>query len=104
MTPPAALAAEAHGAWVRFVTDGDTGWARYNTSTRPVRVLDEASATLEDPLRAEREAWAFLSEASDYSGPDGEAIPRRTRRLSRESAHPPRPRPASWGWNVGGSE
>jgi hypothetical protein len=28
-------------------------------------VLDEASATIEDPLRAEREAWAFLREATD---------------------------------------
>jgi len=63
--PPAALAAEAHGAWVRFVTDGDPGWTRYNTSARPVRVLDEGSATVEDPLRAERESWAFLSAASD---------------------------------------
>jgi para-nitrobenzyl esterase len=49
--PPAALAAEMHGAWTRFITEGDPGWPRYNLTTRPVRVLDETSVTLDDPLR-----------------------------------------------------
>jgi para-nitrobenzyl esterase len=62
--PPAALAAEMHGAWVRFISEGDPGWAPYNLGTRPVRVFSEASATRDDPLRAEREAWAFLAGAA----------------------------------------
>jgi len=56
--PPASLAADMHGAWVRFVTDGDPGWARYETSRRPVMVFDEPSAVHEDLLTLERVAWA----------------------------------------------
>jgi para-nitrobenzyl esterase len=56
--PPASLAADMHGAWVRFVADGDPGWARYETSRRPVMVFDEPSAVHEDPLTLERVAWA----------------------------------------------
>jgi hypothetical protein len=74
--PPAALAAELHGAWTRFITEGDPGWPRYNLTTRPVRVLDETSVTLDDPLRAEREAWA-LSPAVAGGGRHGDpgAVP-----------------------------
>ena len=56
--PPASLAAAMHGAWVRFVTDGDPGWARYQAGRRPVMVFAEPSAVYEDPLRIERAAWA----------------------------------------------
>ena len=56
--PPASLAAAMHGAWVRFVTDGDPGWARYQAGRRPVMVFAEPSAVYEDPLRMERAAWA----------------------------------------------
>jgi para-nitrobenzyl esterase len=55
--PPASLAADMHGAWVRFVTHGDPGWERYQTGKRPVMVFAEPSTTHEDPLRTEREAW-----------------------------------------------
>jgi len=55
--PPASLAADMHGAWVRFVTDGDPGWERYETGKRPVMVFAEASTMHEDPLRTERAAW-----------------------------------------------
>jgi para-nitrobenzyl esterase len=55
--PPASLAAAMHGAWVRFVTDGDPGWARYQAGGRPVMVFAEPSAVHEDPLQMERAAW-----------------------------------------------
>jgi para-nitrobenzyl esterase len=55
--PPAALAADMHGAWVRFVTDGDPGWERYETASRPVMVFAEPSAVHKDPLETERTAW-----------------------------------------------
>jgi para-nitrobenzyl esterase len=55
--PPAALAADMHRAWVRFVTDGDPGWPRYDTGRRPVMVFAEPSAVHDDPLQAERAAW-----------------------------------------------
>jgi para-nitrobenzyl esterase len=55
--PPAALAADMHGALVRFVTDGDPGWARHGAGRCPVMVFAEASAVHEDPLRLERAAW-----------------------------------------------
>jgi para-nitrobenzyl esterase len=56
--PPASLAADMHGAWVRFVTHGDPGWPRYETGKRPVMVFAEPSAVQEDPLAMERAAWA----------------------------------------------
>jgi para-nitrobenzyl esterase len=56
--PPASLAADMHGAWVRFVTDGDPGWPRYQAGTRPVMVFGEPSAVHDDPLAMERAAWA----------------------------------------------
>ena len=58
--PPEQLARDMHGAWVRFVTDGDPGWPRYDTSTRPVMVFGRDSAVQHDPLRPEREAWSGL--------------------------------------------
>jgi para-nitrobenzyl esterase len=56
--PPASLAADMHGAWVRFVTDGDPGWERYETSSRQLMVFAVLSEVREDPLRWERTAWA----------------------------------------------
>jgi para-nitrobenzyl esterase len=62
--PPASLAADMHGAWVRFVTDGDPGWERYETSSRPLMAFAEPSEIREDPLRWERTAWASRSRSS----------------------------------------
>ena len=56
--PPGSLAADMHGAWVRFVAHGDPGWQRYETGKRPVMVFAEPSAVHEDPLAMERAAWA----------------------------------------------
>ncbi|MGH3222098.1 MAG: carboxylesterase family protein [Streptosporangiaceae bacterium] len=35
--PPQVAADRAHGAWVRFVADGDPGWPRYNWPSGPPR-------------------------------------------------------------------
>ena len=56
--PPAELAAAMHGAWVRFVTDGDPGWDRYTTTDRRVMLFDEQSSVASDPVRLARLAWA----------------------------------------------
>jgi para-nitrobenzyl esterase len=55
--PPAALAADMHGALVRFVTGGDPGWERHGPGRRPVMVFAEPSGVREDPLEMERTAW-----------------------------------------------
>jgi para-nitrobenzyl esterase len=55
--PPEALAADMHGALVRFVTDGDPGWGRHTAARWPVMVFAEPSAVQEDPLEMERTAW-----------------------------------------------
>jgi para-nitrobenzyl esterase len=56
-----------HGAWVRFVTSGDPGWAPYTTApaatgpaetaARSTMVFAESSETRPDPLSTERRAW-----------------------------------------------
>ncbi len=56
--PARPLAADMRGAWVCFVTDGDPGWARYETNRRPVMVFDEPLAVYEDLHAMERVAWA----------------------------------------------
>jgi para-nitrobenzyl esterase len=56
--PPQDLAAGMHRAWVRFVTDGEPGWSRYEAGQRAVMVFSAASEVQSDPLRVEREAWS----------------------------------------------
>jgi para-nitrobenzyl esterase len=56
--PPQAVADTAHGAWVRFVADGDPGWPRYNTANRSTALIDEGITVADDPDGAEREVWA----------------------------------------------
>ncbi|MGH3186600.1 MAG: carboxylesterase/lipase family protein [Streptosporangiaceae bacterium] len=56
--PPVSLAADMHGGWVRFVTEGDPGWERYETGTRAVMVFTEQPAVRADPLQLERAVWA----------------------------------------------
>jgi para-nitrobenzyl esterase len=54
---PQALADAMHRAWVRFVTDGDPGWAPYETQRRPVQDFGEQVRVVEDPRGAERSLW-----------------------------------------------
>lgn len=55
---PQELADAMHGAWVRFATDGDPGWQRWD-ATHPVRIFDagEPRTTL-GPRDAELALWA----------------------------------------------
>jgi para-nitrobenzyl esterase len=55
--PPQVVADTAHGAWVRFVTDGDPGWPRYTLADRATALIDDGITVLGDPDGAEREAW-----------------------------------------------
>jgi para-nitrobenzyl esterase len=54
---PQELADEMHAAWVRFITEGDPGWAPYDTSTRTTRVFGGAEEVLSDPDGDERLLW-----------------------------------------------
>jgi para-nitrobenzyl esterase len=55
--PPPDLAARAHGALVRFVTDGDPGWESFRDHRSPVMIFAEPSGVRENPLKLERTAW-----------------------------------------------
>jgi para-nitrobenzyl esterase len=55
--PPQALADEVHRAWVRFVSEGDPGWAPYDLDRRPVQDLGERSRVVEDPRGDRRALW-----------------------------------------------
>jgi para-nitrobenzyl esterase len=56
--PPQVVADTVHGAWVRFVADGDPGWPRYNLADRSTALIDEGITVVDDPDGAEREVWA----------------------------------------------
>ncbi|GII82615.1 carboxylic ester hydrolase [Sphaerisporangium siamense] len=56
--PCQAVADTAHGAWVRFVTDGEPGWPRYNLAERSTALIDQQITVVNDPGGAEREVWA----------------------------------------------
>jgi para-nitrobenzyl esterase len=51
------LADVMHGAWVRFVVDGDPGWPPYDADRRPVQDFGEQVRLVEDPRGAERAVW-----------------------------------------------
>ncbi|AYF76746.1 carboxylesterase/lipase family protein [Nocardia yunnanensis] len=60
-TPPQPLADEVHRAWVRFATQGDPGWSRFDPATRTVHVFDaphshDVADPRADELRALRRA------------------------------------------------
>ncbi|WP_246201618.1 carboxylesterase family protein [Streptomyces alboniger] len=58
--PPRRLADAMHAALVAFVRDLDPGdaWPRYTHDRRAVRLWEAAPRLMDDPLRAEREAWS----------------------------------------------
>jgi para-nitrobenzyl esterase len=51
---PQEVADAMHAAWVRFITDGDPGWAPYDVSTRTTQVFRADGAATEDHPHAER--------------------------------------------------
>lgn len=53
---PASLAAEMHGAWVAFASDGDPGWEGWD-ERRPVRTFDARTRTAYAPREDERSSW-----------------------------------------------
>jgi para-nitrobenzyl esterase len=55
--PPQDLAARAHRALIRFVTDGDPGWDGFGADRSPVMIFAEPSEVRENPLELERTAW-----------------------------------------------
>jgi para-nitrobenzyl esterase len=54
---PQDLADAMHGAWVRFVTDGDPGWAPYDVQRRPVQDFGVQVQVVDDPRGAQRALW-----------------------------------------------
>jgi para-nitrobenzyl esterase len=56
--PPQSLADAVHGAWVRFVADGNPGWDRYTTADRNIMLFGDESFTASDPMRLARLAWS----------------------------------------------
>jgi para-nitrobenzyl esterase len=54
---PQALADEMHGTWVRFISEGDPGWAPYDPSSRTTRAFGGAEEVLSDPDGDERLLW-----------------------------------------------
>ncbi|MEU5977487.1 carboxylesterase family protein [Streptomyces sp. NPDC047315] len=56
---PQELADTVHQAWIGFATHGTPGWDRFDTHTRPVRLLNGAGNPLvHDPRRRDRELWS----------------------------------------------
>ncbi|MGP3933474.1 carboxylesterase/lipase family protein [Nonomuraea sp. KM88] len=47
------VADTAHGAWVRFVADGDPGWPRYDLADRSTALIDEGITVVHDSGGAE---------------------------------------------------
>lgn len=60
-SPSRDAADTVHGAWVRFIRDGDPGWQPYDAHERRVGLLATAVTEELDPAGAEREAWAGAS-------------------------------------------
>jgi para-nitrobenzyl esterase len=55
--PPQPLADAMHRAWVGFVTDGDPGWAPYDSGRRPTMVFGDSVGVVDDPRGAQRARW-----------------------------------------------
>jgi para-nitrobenzyl esterase len=56
--PPQRLADDMHAAWVRFATDGDPGWPRYDLERRCVMRFGLEPSVVDDPYTRERAVWA----------------------------------------------
>ena len=55
---PQTLADEMHRAWVRFITDGDSGWPAYEADRRAVMEFDAPSALVDESFATLRELFA----------------------------------------------
>lgn len=54
---PQTLADAIHTSWVRFATDGDAGWPRYETGRRQVMAFNATSKPVDDPWQSLRNLW-----------------------------------------------
>jgi para-nitrobenzyl esterase len=52
------VAAEVHGAWVRFATTGEPGWTAYDTERRATMRFDTSSGVVDDLDGSLRTRWA----------------------------------------------
>jgi para-nitrobenzyl esterase len=55
--PSPAVTEVVHGAWVRFIRDGDPGWPAADRTGRPTALLAEAIEVVSDPDAADRYVW-----------------------------------------------
>ena len=58
--PPQHVADAVHGAWTRFIRDGDPGFPPYSAARRETMVFDDTSGVVHDPDAEERAAWDGL--------------------------------------------
>jgi len=54
---PVELANLMHQAWVKFIKDGETGWAQYDVEKRSTFYFDEVSRMIEDPKPLLTKYW-----------------------------------------------
>ena len=59
-SPAQHVADAVHGAWTRFIRDGDPGFPPYSTVRRETMVFDDTSGVVQDPDAEERAAWNGL--------------------------------------------
>lgn len=57
---PQHVAQQVHGAWTRFIRNGDPGFPRYSLERRETFVFDDESRVVEDPDAEERAVWEGL--------------------------------------------
>ncbi len=55
--PSQAVAGQAHGVWVDFITRGDPGWPAYDTARRATGLISDRVTVADDPGAAERACW-----------------------------------------------
>jgi para-nitrobenzyl esterase len=56
-TPSQLVADTAHATWVKFVRDGDPGWAPYSTNRRTTGIFSDTITAVDDPDGDERVLW-----------------------------------------------
>jgi para-nitrobenzyl esterase len=55
--PSSAVADRTHRVWVDFISRGDPGWARYDTTRRTTGLLSDTVTAADDPAGDERALW-----------------------------------------------
>jgi len=55
--PSSAVADRTHRVWVDFISRGDPGWARYDSTRRTTGLLSDTVTAADDPAGDERALW-----------------------------------------------